>query len=241
MMILMVSAFLGNYHFICCFPLSCTHAYLADFIDTTLGTSTKHLACRKLADEQYRINAQRMKERYGKKKKSQTFEVGDEVTVRIPKIDRAATDMHRLPCIIVDVRGKKYFLYRLLCEYGVLNTWFSDGDLEVYPGSLEFDSKKWKYSSPISLREASKKANPRNHYYGQTCNCKKGCIRKSCSCWKANKPCSTRCHSGKPCSNFEEKEMIIEEPSPKRFKAEVKVNDLNILVNHNTVFSSCYT
>ena len=74
--------------------------------------------------------------------------------MRIPKIDRAITDMHRLPCIIVDVRGKKYFLYRLQCEYDVLDTWFSDGDLEVYPGSLEFKSKNWKNLSFISLREA---------------------------------------------------------------------------------------
>ena len=86
------------------------HKHFADFLDTALGTSTKHLACRKLADEHYLINAQRMKERYGKKKKTHTFETGAKVTaVRIPKIDRATTDMHRLPCIIVDVRGNKYF------------------------------------------------------------------------------------------------------------------------------------
>ena len=140
--------------------------------------------------------------------------------VRIPKIYCATTDMHRLPCIIVDVRGKKYFLFRLQCEYGVLDTWFSDGDLEVYPGSLEFNSKNWKNLSFISLREASKKANPKNHYYGQSCNCKKSCTRKSCSCWKTNKPCSTHCHSGKSCcSNFED-DMVLEVPSPKHFKAE---------------------
>ena len=34
------------------------------------------------------------------------FKKGDLVTVRIPKIDRTSTDLLRLPCLVVEVRGK---------------------------------------------------------------------------------------------------------------------------------------
>lgn len=166
-----------------------------------LGTSEKHLKRRKVADEHYRLNAKRMGERYNTKKKVHTFEVGDKIALRVPRIDRAATDLHRLPCIIVQRLGKKYFLYRLRCEYGILDTTFPDSQLETYSGSLQLDAHKWETLPKISLREAAKKSNPENRYYGTSCNCKKGCTSKKCSCQQAGKPCSTRCHSGVSCSN----------------------------------------
>ena len=48
-----------------------------------LATSQKHLHRRVLADKHYRKNAERMKERYKKIKKIQTFNVGDAVSIRI--------------------------------------------------------------------------------------------------------------------------------------------------------------
>ncbi|KAL5516079.1 hypothetical protein EMCRGX_G001345 [Ephydatia muelleri] len=33
------------------------------------------------------------------------FAVGDNVSVRIPRIDRANTDLQRLPCIVVEIVG----------------------------------------------------------------------------------------------------------------------------------------
>ena len=160
-----------------------------------------------------------MKERYGKKKKTRTFEIRAKVTVRIPKIDRATTGMHRLPCIIVNVRGKKYFLYRLQCEYGVLDTWFSDGDLEVYPGSLKFNSKDWKILSFISLHEASKKANPKNHY-GQPCNCKKRLYKKELLMLENKQTLFYMLSFWEVMFQFSEDDMVLEVPSPKHFKAE---------------------
>ena len=80
-----------------------------------LGTSSKHLVVRKEADERYRLNAERMKMKYckDKRKKIVTFCCGDFVSVKIPRLDRTSTDLHRLPCVVVQVLGKKHHLYRL--------------------------------------------------------------------------------------------------------------------------------
>ena len=46
----------------------------------------------------------------------QIFNVGDFVSVRIPRIDRSSTDSHRLPCVIVERLGETFHLYRLTLE-----------------------------------------------------------------------------------------------------------------------------
>ena len=60
-------------------------------------------------------NAECMQLKYCKSKckKVQTFNVGDFVSIKVPHIDRTSTDLHRLPCIVVQRLGSKHFLYRL--------------------------------------------------------------------------------------------------------------------------------
>ena len=140
-----------------------------------------------------------MAERYNKKTK--TFQPGEKVAVRIPRIDRACTDLHRLPCIIVQRQGKTHYLYRLRCRHGVLDTLYRENELEEYSGSVQVEAKEWERAPKISLREVAKKSNPDNAFYGAHCGCKKGCNGKKCSCRQMGKPCSTRCHSGSSCSN----------------------------------------
>ena len=77
-----------------------------------LSTTEKHkLLCMK-AD---RRNAERMQLKYSKakRKKIRTFSVGNFASVKSPTIDRTSTDFHRVACIIVEVLGKEYHLYRL--------------------------------------------------------------------------------------------------------------------------------
>ena len=80
-----------------------------------LGNSSKHLMIRKEADKLYHQNAQRMRLKYCKAKhhKVMTFQKGDFVSVRIPRIDRTSTDFHRLPCVVVERLGSEFHLYRL--------------------------------------------------------------------------------------------------------------------------------
>ena len=82
-----------------------------------LATTHKHIHIhiREEADKLYLRNAERMRMKYTKckRKKVLTFSQGDVVSVRIPRIDRTSTDFHRIPCVVVERRGSKFFLYRL--------------------------------------------------------------------------------------------------------------------------------
>ena len=167
--------------------------FIMDF-DFKLGTSQKHWPRCILADEHYHLNAQRMKAGYNSKK-VHLFEKGDIVLLRIPRIDRSATDLHRLPCVIVERLGTKQFLYRLQCEHGVLKTCYPGGELEAHSRDITIITN-WNSASMVSLHEAAKKTNPLNTCYGSFCNCKGDCTGKKCFCKLAQKPCSTRCHSG---------------------------------------------
>ena len=80
-----------------------------------LATMSKHLNVRQEADKLYVRNAERMQQKYckAKRKKVLTFCQGDYVSIRIPRIDRTSTDLHRLPCIVVERHGSQFHLYRL--------------------------------------------------------------------------------------------------------------------------------
>ena len=68
-----------------------------------------------------------------RKKVVHTFEVGDSVTDREPRIDHTVTDMHRLPCHVIDKGGIKYLLYRLQCGHSVLKSLYPVSELELHP------------------------------------------------------------------------------------------------------------
>ena len=149
-----------------------------------LATSSKHLELRNTADKLYRRNAERMQLKYakGKRKKVLTFSRGDFVSLRIPRIDRSSTDAYRLPCVVVERLGSKFHLYRLRCSHGVLKQCFGEGDLELFKGDLDIPVDGWEESAIISLREASRKANPPNEFHAGLCNCKTNCSSNQCSC-----------------------------------------------------------
>ena len=102
----------------------------------SLATSEKHTKVWQEADARYRLNAERMQLKYSKGKHKKvsyntqknyhqsqdlvlhvlqvvTFNEGDFVSIRVPRIDRTSTDSHRLPCVIVERLGNTCHLYRL--------------------------------------------------------------------------------------------------------------------------------
>ena len=102
-----------------------------------LATTHKHIHIREEADKLYLRNAERMRMKYTKckRKKVLTFSQGCHhvVSVRIPRIDRTSTDFHRIPCVVVERRGSKFFLYRLryvnvsfCCILYLLHTYHTD-------------------------------------------------------------------------------------------------------------------
>lgn len=65
------------------------------------------------ADRKYLQSAKKMAEWYNRRKYVHIFSVGDKVSIRIPRIDRANSDLPRLPCVVVKVLGGARNLYRL--------------------------------------------------------------------------------------------------------------------------------
>lgn len=63
--------------------------------------------------DKYLKSAEKMADWCNSKKEVHIFKVGETVSVRIPHIDRTSSDLPRLPCIVVQVKGESKHLYRL--------------------------------------------------------------------------------------------------------------------------------
>ena len=62
-----------------------------------------HTYIRIKAGRKYLSSAKRMAERYNKQHSTLSFVIGESVSLRIPRIDRASSDLSRLPCVVVDI------------------------------------------------------------------------------------------------------------------------------------------
>ena len=102
---------------------------------------SRHTVVRKRAFWKTMQAAERMEHFYNKKKriKIATFSVGDVVSVGVPKLDRATTDMKRILAMITQVHGIKRLSYTLATKYGRLKTNCLAGDLEKFSGPVTPD------------------------------------------------------------------------------------------------------
>ena len=153
---------------------------------------------RKNVHENIKINAERMKMRYGKKKRLfvKIFQTGDTVAVKIPKIDRNKVDSKRLPAVIVNVKQCTPPTYKLACKHGTIQGYYSTSDLVSYPGKVDIGNE----NNEVSLREAAKQQSVQKTDV-VFCKCRKNCVSKRCPCKKNNVLCHTRCHRGYSCRN----------------------------------------
>ena len=60
-----------------------------------------------------------MAERYHKQHSTLSFVIGESVSLRNPHIDRASSDLSRLPCVVVDIVGGDQSLYRLRYDIAI--------------------------------------------------------------------------------------------------------------------------
>eukprot|EP00731_Ephydatia_muelleri_P002138 Em0001g2138a len=132
--------------------------------EDALSTSLKHKKIRIKADRKYLSSAKKMAERYNKQHSTLSFVIGESVSVRIPGIDRASSDLSRLPCVVVEIVGGDQSLYRLRCQHGVLNVCYTAGELEKFNGSVVCTEENWQNQRFISLREAARKQASWNHF-----------------------------------------------------------------------------
>jgi len=158
----------------------------------------------KARDRTYK-SASRMADSYNRKKRVtiRDFSVNDYVPVAIPKIDRASTDLPRLPCVVTEVHGDKVRSYSLAGKHGILKDKYRAGDLMKYSGTIEAD-----LSSRISLRTAAKTENASSKFTTKSCKCTSGCKTSvRCSCHRNGITCTTHCHPQNVCTNQDISDM----------------------------------
>ena len=92
-----------------------------------------------------------MGEQYNQEK-VRTFEVGYSIAFRI---DRTVTDMHQLPCHVIDKQGIKYLIVSTSVWQQCATVLVSLSDLELHPVLLNH-YLDWMGMLTISIHEASK-------------------------------------------------------------------------------------
>ena len=97
-----------------------------------------------------------MESRYNAKKKTCTskYSVGNNVSVFIPNRYRHASDVKRLPCVIIEKGSGEQPTYKLLTEYGILSKRYTASDVMPFPSNIKCGNP----STKISLSEAAKNA-----------------------------------------------------------------------------------
>ena len=127
------------------------------------------------------------------------FQIGQNVTVRIPKEDRTSTDNRRLECVIVGKKKNKIPLYQLLCKHGTLDRWLTASELLPYACPVSIDSDVIDSGTAVTLRQAARLSSQSKEL--NYCKCKAHCKSMMCKCRKLSKLCSSRCHRGIGCQN----------------------------------------
>ena len=129
---------------------------------------------------------------------SRVLKIGDNVTVKIPRIDRSGTDLKRLPGKVCIVSDHKQKFYHILTQYGILNDKYCESDLEPYSGLVDVHLNDYENTyKPISLTTASsiQSSNTGSKENVITkCNC--GTICKGdnlCKCFKRGQKCTSHC------------------------------------------------
>jgi hypothetical protein len=96
---------------------------------------------------------ERMIQRYASKHNVQRFEVGDNVSVKVPRKARPAKVLPRLFCQVV---GKPHpDRYKLLSEHGLLDRHYATADLERLPSTISLSLPNVTEAATITLQKAA--------------------------------------------------------------------------------------
>ena len=125
-------------------------------------------------------------------------QIGDNVGLRIPKVDRTNTSKKILPCRILKKTGDNRFT--LFTASGILGTTFSHTDLIDFRNIsfAELDGvNQPELLDTIPFTRAARHISgfTNNKTTKSMCNCKGTCLSGRCACKKNLLKCSTKCHS----------------------------------------------
>ncbi|CAF5026545.1 unnamed protein product, partial [Rotaria sp. Silwood1] len=150
----------------------------------TEKTPKKHDLVRKIATDNYLTTANKKMKLYRDSLNliANNFNINDCVGIAIHTVDRTNTDPKYLPCLIIEKNEKNNIsLYKLICQYGILQNTFEAGQFMNLKDACPNELKQIDVSTlkPITIIEASKLYS-RGSTTGRTCNCQGKCATKSC-------------------------------------------------------------
>ena len=142
-------------------------------------------------------------------KKTVEFKVGETVSVKISRIDKAGAAFGRLPGMICKIASHKQPFHTILTQWGILNDQYRAGDLEPFCGivNVTLDDYENKYKH-VSLTEAASlqgMGTGSKETVVKSCNCNGACkLDNRCKCLKNGVKCGSHCHlrsKAKNCKN----------------------------------------
>jgi hypothetical protein len=171
----------------------------------------------------------RMIQKYSKKQDIQHFEVGDVVSLKVPREDRTSTDNRRLFGRILD---EPYpHRYKILTHSGIIQRLLPTKGLGVVEKALWSDIFIPESTKEVSLGLAAREAST-SARVGISCQCKGLCNTKRCRCYKEGKKCSVHCHrDDHDCGSLSglavrTETALVERPRRKRARADTIGNSV---------------
>jgi hypothetical protein len=163
-----------------------------------LSTSESIHSSRKRAREGILKQAQRMIKR--SRLENVPGNVGDNVTIPIPLVDRGRGDSRNIVGLIVS--RDENDLYKIAVKGGVLNGKYSRNQFDLCNYAL-LTINDVSQDNEISLREAVQCESNCGGQGFLRCNCSgtARCQTNRCKCFKAKIKCNSRCHSALNCNN----------------------------------------
>lgn len=127
-------------------------------------------------------------------------QIGDNVTVPVPLVDRGRGDPRNIMGVIVDRYEND--LYRIAVKGGILHGKYSRNQFDKCNQILLGHSDVCR-DTEISLRSAVQHESKCGGQGFLKCNCSgvRKCQTNKCKCRKAKVQCNSRCHSSGTCPN----------------------------------------
>jgi hypothetical protein len=145
------------------------------------------------------------------------FKPGDVVLVPLDDVDRTKVDGGNI-CDIVVTIDKKKSTCRVAVKKGLLHRAYVYHKLKPVPEAsnnrnvldLQDAFKDWRSLPKISEREAARFVSSVGGQGIIHCNCRGSCVTSSCTCRKAGRLSSSRCHrNSKKCKNMHDKDDSV--------------------------------
>ncbi|CAM4741905.1 unnamed protein product [Rotaria magnacalcarata] len=151
-----------------------------------------------LSNRAKRTNDIRETARQAKRHKLADLNVGDNVLIPVPDVDRGPTDARNVFAVVMEIKDDKY---KLGVEQGIINGYYSFHQISTATETPTILVENVDQGIKKSLREVVKLQSITGGQGMLKCSCKGGCATSRCKCKQAKILCNSRCHNSTTCRN----------------------------------------